>query len=190
MTGYGPLLIVSGPSGSGKSTVIARLLQSCDLPLHLSVSATTRAPRPGEKDGLHYYFWNVARFEEELRAGAFLEWACVHGHHYGTLRKEVEPYRQQGVAVILDIDVQGAEQVRKACPDAVSVFLRTPSPEAYEARLRRRGTENEMSIRRRVRDAAAELARAGEYDHQIVNDELDTAVAQLRAILGCPFERK
>lgn len=186
----GPLLIVSGPSGSGKSTVIARLRQTCDLPIHVSVSATTRTPRPGEEDGVHYDFWSAEHFREQLAAGAFLESACVHGHHYGTLRKEVEPYREQGIAVILDIDVQGAEQIRRIYPDAVSVFVRTPSPEAYEARLRSRGTDDEATIRRRVLGAARELARANEYDHQVVNEDLDTAVAELRAILEDQFERK
>src|SRR5437879_2883416 len=132
----GPLIILSGPSGSGKSTVLARLLEQTDLPLHLSVSATTRKPRPGEIDGVHYYFWTRQRFLGEKDAGAFLEWAEVHGQYYGTLKEEVEPYRAGGKGVILDIDVQGAGQVRGLCPDSVSVFLRTSSLDAYEERLR------------------------------------------------------
>src|SRR5262245_32854062 len=112
-----PLIILSGPSGSGKSTVICGLLAPGDLRLRLSVSVTTRPPRPGERDGVHYYFWTRERFEAERAAGGFLEWAEVHGNCYGTLRREVEPYREQGWGVILDIDVQGAAQVRVQCPD-------------------------------------------------------------------------
>src|SRR5437016_4600439 len=113
----GPLIILSGPSGSGKSTVIKRLLETTDLPLRLSVSATTRKVRKGEQEGVHYYFWTRPQFEAERDKGGFLEWAEVLGNYYGTLRREVEPYRQQGVGVILDIDVQGAAQVRRQCPD-------------------------------------------------------------------------
>ena len=120
----GPLIILSGPSGSGKSTVVDQVLKTTDLPLHLSVSATTRAPRPGEQVGVHYYFWSADQFEREVQAGAFLEWAEVHGFRYGTLRREVEPFRQQGDGVILEIDVQGAKQIHRQFPDAVLVFLR------------------------------------------------------------------
>jgi guanylate kinase len=178
-----PVIIVSGPSGSGKTTVIARLLAAGDLPLRLSVSATTRPPRAGEADGVHYHFWDRARFDLEERSGAFLETACVHGYSYGTLRREVEPVLRQGTAVLLDIDVQGAAQVRRQCPDNVSVFLRTSSLETYQLRLRRRGTEDEDAIRHRLDTARRELAHAGEYDYQVVNDDLDTTVAQLRAIV-------
>lgn len=115
----GPLIILSGPSGSGKSTVIARLRALGEVPLRLSVSATTRPPRPGEKDGVDYHFWARERFEAGIRGGEFLEWAEVFGNYYGTLRHEVEPSREQGTGVILDIDVQGARQIRKVCPDNV-----------------------------------------------------------------------
>jgi guanylate kinase len=184
----GPLIILSGPSGSGKSTVLARLLAESPWPLRLSVSATTRAPRPGEQDGVAYFFWTREEFEREVQAGAFLEWAEVHGNCYGTLRREVEPYRDRGVGVILDIDTQGARRVRQACPDQVSVFLEAPHSEDYEARLRKRGTETEEAIRRRVAAAARELSRAGEYDYRVVNDDLDTAVARLREIVAAQFE--
>src|SRR5262245_29104824 len=118
----GPLIILSGPSGSGKSTVIRRLLADPPGPLRLSVSATTRPSRSGEVDGVDYHFWPRDRFERELTAGAFLEHALVHGNYYGTLRAEVEPHLREGCGVILDIDVQGAAQVRQACPDHLSVF--------------------------------------------------------------------
>src|SRR5262245_59649966 len=123
----GPLVILSGPSGCGKSTVIGRLLDGSGLPLRLSVSATTRRPRPNEQDGVHYHFWSVERLQEELARDGFLEWARVHGNSYGTPRAEVAPFRERGWGVLLDIDVQGAAQVRSRCPDAVSVFLRPPS---------------------------------------------------------------
>jgi guanylate kinase len=179
----GPLIILSGPSGSGKSTVIGRLLGMKDLPLRLSVSATTRAPRGQEVDGVAYHFWTRDRFEAEIQAGGFLEWAEVFGNYYGTLRREVEPFREQGVGVILDIDVQGAAQVRARCPDAFSVFLRTSSLAAYEARMRQRGTESEAAIARRLAGAERELARAGEYDYQLINDDLDRAVAELHELV-------
>ena len=179
----GPLVIVSGPSGVGKSTLIARLLADADLPLRLSVSATTRPPRDREQDGVHYHFWTRERFREGIAAGEFLEWAEVFGNYYGTLWCEVEPYRERGVGVVLDIDVQGAEQVRQKCPDAVAIFLSASSLDAYERRLRGRGTEDEAAIRRRLAAARGELEQAGRYDHQVVNDDLDAAVAQVRAIV-------
>jgi guanylate kinase len=185
----GPLLILSGPSGSGKSTVIRQLLATADLPLRLSVSATTRPPRRGEREGVDYYFWSRERFEEEVRAGGFLEHALVHGNFYGTLRREVEPYRDQGTGVVLDIDVQGAEQVRRQCPDAVLVFLRTSSFQTYEKRIRQRHTEDEAAIRRRLKAAEKELARAGEYQYQVINDDLPAAVAEVGGILRRHFQR-
>jgi guanylate kinase len=186
----GPLIILSGPSGSGKSTVIERLLADPPGPLRVSVSATTRPPRPGEVDGKHYHFWSRERFEKELAAGAFLEHARVHGaHYYGTLRAEVEPYLTQGIGVILVIDVQGAEQVRRICPDHLSVFLKAPSQDEYERRLRARGTEDPAAIYRRLETARAELARAEGYQYQITNDDLPRAAAELRQVVGRAFQR-
>jgi guanylate kinase len=186
----GPLIILSGPSGSGKSSVIQRLLVDPPGPLRLSVSATTRPPRPGEVEGKDYYFWTLDRFERELAAGSFLEHAAVHGaNYYGTLRAEVEPYLAAGSGVILDIDVQGADQVRRVWPDQVSVFLKGPSVEEYERRLRARGTEDDATIRRRLDTARAELAQADGYQYQVTNDNLDRAVAELRQIVSREFER-
>jgi guanylate kinase len=185
-----PLFILSGPSGSGKSTVIRRLLAPGDLPLRLSVSSTTRLARPGERDGVDYYFWTRDHFEEQMRAGAFLEHAEYVGNCYGTLWSEVAPYRERGVGVILDIDVVGAAQVRQKCPDAVDIFLRASSMEEYERRLRLRHTENEEAIQRRLARARVELAQAGEYEFQVINDDLAQAVAQLRAIVRDRLERK
>ncbi len=189
MNALAPLIIVSGPSGSGKTTVISRLLRESPLPLRLSVSATTRPRRRGEIDGVHYHFWTREHFEQGLRQGAFLEHAEVHGNYYGTLRAEVEPYRAQGVMVLLDIDVQGARQVRAQCTGVVSVFLQTSSLAAYEERLRRRGTEDEAALQRRLAAARRELAHAGEYDYVVTNDNLEEAVARLGAILRTSWER-
>jgi len=185
----GPLIILSGPSGSGKSTVIERSLKKADLPLHLSVSATTRDPRPGERDGVHYYFWTAEEFDREAQAGAFLEWAEVHGQRYGTLRREVEPFRQNTVGVILDIDVQGAWAVRRQIPEAVLVFMRTSKFETYEQRLRQRATEDENRIQQRLAAARRELDQAYGYDFEVINDDLEVAVKSFLAIVRPLFER-
>jgi guanylate kinase len=185
----GPLIILSGPSGSGKSTVLQRLLRRSGPRLRLSVSATTRPPRPGEADGVAYHFWTRERFEQAIQDRAFLEWAQVHGNYYGTLRAEVDPYREQGVGVILDIDVQGAAQVRQQYSDSVTIFLRAPSWETYEQRLRARGSETEEAIRRRLETARRELEHMGEYQYVVVNDDLETATAELHRIVQQVRER-
>jgi guanylate kinase len=185
----GPLIILSGPSGVGKSTVIRRLLTESGLPLRLSVSATTRAPRPGEQDGVDYFFWAPEQFQKEVDQGGFLEWAEVHGRRYGTLRSQVDEWLAKGWGVLLDIDVQGAEQVRRKCPGALSIFLKAPSWEVYEQRLRQRHTENEEMIARRLATARRELERAGEYDHQVLNRDLETAVAEVRGLIARRFEK-
>jgi guanylate kinase len=185
----GPLIIVSGPAGSGKSTVVGRLLAASARPLRAAVSATTRPARPRESDGKHYHFWGRERFLEALRRGEFLEHAEVHGNYYGTLRAEVERYREEGVGILLVIDVQGAEQVRRQYPEAVTVFLKAASPAVLEARLRGRGTESEEAIWLRLAAAAREEARSGEYQHVLVNADLDQTVAALRQIVESSFER-
>jgi guanylate kinase len=183
----GPLIIVSGPSGSGKTTLIERALEVFGPRLRHSVSATTRERRPGEVDGVHYHFWDRERFEAAISAGAFLEYAVVFGrHYYGTPRSEVEPHRARGVGVILDIDVQGAAQLRRTCPDAYLVFLETP-PGEYERRLRARGTDSEEAVQRRLAEARAELARAGEFDRRILNDDVDRAAAELCEVIAGRF---
>jgi guanylate kinase len=183
----GPLIILSGPSGSGKSTVVARLLERTVLPLRLSVSATTRSARPGEVDGVQYHFWTRSQFEAAIEAGEFLEWANVYGNYYGTLKSEVGPVRDRGKGVLLEIDVQGAAAVRQKCPDSVSVFLRACSMEEYEKRLRKRHTESEEAIQRRLAAARLELAHESEYDYTVLNDDVETAVAQLEAIIQRQF---
>jgi guanylate kinase len=186
----GPLIILSGPAGSGKSTIIRRLLEDKTWPLRLSVSVTTRPPRPGEVEGVHYYFRTKDAFLAEEAAGDFLEWAEVYGNYYGTLKSEIEPHRRQGIGVLLDIDVKGFEQVRDMCPDAVSIFIRSSSMATYEKRLRERKTETEATLQRRLEGAKLEIARADEYQHQVINDDLDSALAHIRTILSPLFERK
>jgi guanylate kinase len=179
----GPLIIVSGPAGSGKSTLISMALREFGPRLRHSVSATTRERRKEEVDGVHYHFWSRQRFERGIADGEFLEYATVFGKdYYGTPRSEVEPYRNQGIAVILDIDVQGAGQLRRTCPDAYTIFLNTP-PGAFERRLRERGTESEESIQRRLAEARVELNRASEFDRVIVNDNLENAAVELCDII-------
>jgi len=185
----GPLVIVSGPSGCGKSTLIAGLLADPPGPLRLSVSVTTRDKRHYEQDGVHYHFWDRHRFEEHRAAGEFLEWAEVYGNYYGTPKSEVEPFRARGVGLLLDIDTQGAAQVRRLCPDAVGVFLRTRTPQELERRLRARGTETEESLARRLAGARRELEHLAEYQYQVINDDLATAQAEFRAVVQREMER-
>ncbi|MGL4549601.1 MAG: guanylate kinase [Gemmataceae bacterium] len=185
----GPLIIVSGPSGSGKSTLIRRVLEGGAFPLRLAVSATTRERRPGEADGVDYWFWTRERFETELARGAFVEHALVHGNYYGTPRAEVDGHREKGTGVVLDIDVQGAGQVRPLYPEHVSVFIKLSRPEMYAERLRRRASETEGTIARRMETARRELGLIGEYQHVIVNDDdkLDDATARLRELIARQF---
>lgn len=183
----GPLIILSGPSGSGKTTVTARLLADSSLPLRQSISATTRQPRPGERDGVDYYFLKPDEFRRRVEAGDFLEWAQVFGDYYGTPREAVERQRARGIGQLLVIDVQGAAQVRQTCPDQVSIFLTTPSLEVLEARLRDRHSENETKIQKRLAMAKHELDRANEYDYQVVNDDLETTVRELKTIITPMF---
>jgi guanylate kinase len=174
-----PLVLVSGPSGSGKSTLIRAAITRSKTPLRLAVSATTRDPRPGEVDGVDYHFWTPEQFQEHLAGGGFLEHAQVHGkHYYGTPCGEVDGYRERGVGVILDIDVQGAAQVRPLFPDHLSIFICLADPDTYARRLRLRGADSEETIARRMQTAARELDRVSEYQYVIYNDDLVPAVRQ------------
>jgi guanylate kinase len=187
MTAPPSLIIVSGPSGVGKSTLIRHVLQQSDIPLRLSVSATTRNSRPGEQDGVAYYFWSKEHFRAEVSAGHFLEWAEVVGNLYGTPWSELEKARQQGCVAVLDVDTQGAAQIRARLGSCVSVFLFAPSMEEYERRLRSRGTENEEVIARRMANARRELDRSNEYTYRIENNDLDTAVREVCEIIRRHF---
>ncbi|MCS7166336.1 MAG: guanylate kinase [Gemmatales bacterium] len=177
------LIVLSGPSGSGKSSVLARVLASGDLPIRRSVSVTTRPPRPGEREGVDYYFWTPQQFQAAVHNGEFLEWAEIHGHHYGTLRREVERHWKDNYWVLLEIDVQGARQIRQLFPQAVMIFLQAPDLAEYERRLRQRGTEDENSLRRRLDAIHHELAEAPNYHYQLVNCDLELTAAQLRQLL-------
>lgn len=180
-TRKGMLLVVSGASGTGKGTLVARLLEE-DPSFVFSVSATTRAPREGEMDNVHYHFLTEAQYDELLARDAFLEHATVHDHRYGTLKEEVFGRMELGQNVLLDIDTQGAFQVMAAAPDCVSVFILPPSYAELRRRLEGRNTEPPEVIERRWQNAHQEIPLMGRYQYIIVNDDFETAYAQLRAI--------
>ncbi len=179
----GPLIVISGPSGSGKSTLVREVLKDSSLPLEVSISATTRKIRAGEIDGRDYYFWDKERFQEEAKNGAFLEWAEVYGNFYGTLKAEVESRRLRGKGVILEIDVQGAGQIRQNGDITRSIFVLPPDWNACEARLRARGTETEATLAKRLESAREEMQRSVEYDFQVVNDDLVKAVDKIKELI-------
>ena len=181
----GKLIIISGPSGAGKGTVLRRVREEGLFPLVMSVSATTRAKRPGEEDGVDYFFLTREDFLARRGRGEFLESFEVYpgGALYGTLAEPVMRQLKAGKWVVLEIDVKGARQVRRSFPDAVSIFVQPPSFEVLEERLRGRGTESEESLAKRLAQAKSELASADEYKYRVVNDRLDDAVADLTAIL-------
>lgn len=178
----GVLIVVSGPSGSGKNRVIAEVMRIRD-DLRYSISATTRPMRPGEQDGVNYYFVSRDRFEDMIRQGELLEYAEVYGNLYGTPRKPIEEILAAGQDVILDVDVLGARQIRERCSDAVLVFLLPPSIRELERRIRGRGTDDEATIQLRMNSALGEISALREYTYVVVNDELDEAVRCLAAII-------
>lgn len=178
-------MIISGPAGAGKSTVVRRLVEECDLPLRLSVSATTRPPRPGEENGVDYHFLTPEQFDRRRKAGEFLEYKEVFGlgHWYGTLRSEVTTGLNEGKWVILEIDVQGALTAIEQYPEAITVFLHSGSLEELERRLRGRKTESEESIQRRLAVARQELELIDRYRHEVVNHDVRQAVQDTCDIL-------
>lgn len=180
------VVVLSGPSGSGKSTIVDRLIESAPVKLLKAVSATTRAPRVGEAEGEDYYFFSREEFDRRRQNGDFLECAEVHGSGswYGTLKSELWRAKKIGAWALLEIDVEGALNVMRSYPEAITVFLTTPSEEEYERRLRARGTESEASIRRRLETARRELQFADRYRFQVVNDDLDRAVETIAGILS------
>jgi guanylate kinase len=181
----GRLVVVSGPSGAGKTTVMRRVFERCGLPLVASVSATTRAARPGEADAVDYHFLTKQEFQVRRKRGEFLECFEVFegGHWYGTLRSEVTSGLAAGKWVVLRIDVQGALCIMQQFPDAVTIFVQPSSLDELQRRLRGRGTETEEVIQRRLREAQRELGLADRYRYQVVNDDLDRAAEQICDIL-------
>jgi guanylate kinase len=177
------VFVITGPSGVGKGTLIRTLRER--LPeLALSVSATTREPRPGERDGVDYHFLSDADFQRRVDGDEFVEHATYSGNRYGTLRSELLRHTAAGHPVVLEIEVQGARQVRTTLPEAVQVFIAPPSLDALRTRLVGRGTDDAEQVQERLRVAEAELGAQGEFGHVVVNDRLETAVDELAAIVG------
>ena len=189
MSDGGALFVVSAPSGAGKSTLIGRLMAAV-TGVEFSVSWTTRPARPGERDGVDYHFTDEATFRARIAAGEFLEWAEVHGRLYGTARAEALAALAAGKDLVLDIDVQGAAQVRRSGNAAEFIFVMPPSFETLAARLRGRGTEPPDALERRLSEAAREIQRYREFDHIVINDDLETAAADLIAIVRAARTRR
>jgi guanylate kinase len=189
---FGNLIIVSAPSGAGKTTLAGGALERDHL-LRQSISFTSRAPRPGEKDGAHYHFVSRAEFDAMIERGDFLEWAEVHGNLYGTSRRLVEEMRAAGFDVILTIDVQGAAQARRLFPDAISVFILPPTRQALIERLEIRGANDASDLGVRLRNAVGEIEQYANFDYLVINDDLNGAVNELAAIITaerCRLKRR
>lgn len=178
----GNIFIISAASGTGKTTLVSRLL-SRNKDIRVSVSHTTRQPREGEINGTHYHFVNVAQFEDLIGQAAFLEYANVFGNYYGTSHESVEQLQNQGYDVILEIDIQGAEQIRQALPDSISIFILPPSFQDLSNRLRGRNTDSEEEIKKRLSEARNEIEQSLLFDYLVVNDDLDTAENNLLHII-------
>lgn len=179
----GVLFVISAPSGTGKSTLIRALMQNVP-DLRFSVSHTTREPRAGESHGRDYFFVDVKEFEDMIEKGGLAEWARVHGNYYGTSRDFIEENLDSGAGIILDIDVQGKEQIEKVFPDCVSIFIMPPSMETLRQRLEGRGTDSAESISKRMKNAENEISRNSGYRHLIVNDDLDSATEEITNIVA------
>ena len=184
-TKQGKVVIISGPSGAGKSTLVRRLLQTCPLPLELSISATTRPPRPDELNGIDYHFLSADEFDEKRLASEFLEYKEVfgQGYWYGTLLAKIDDGLRLGKWVILEIDVAGAMSVIDRVPDAITIFIHPGSMEELERRLRNRQTDNEEAIVRRLEVATQEMANRHQYEYQVINKDVDVATNEVSQIL-------
>ncbi|MHC4823376.1 MAG: guanylate kinase [Planctomycetota bacterium] len=179
---HGRLIVVSGPTASGKSTLWHRLVQRPEV--DFSVSATTRDPRRGETDGIDYHFLRESDFRERIGKGEFLEWAMVHGNLYGTLRSHVEASLARGHDIVLEIDVHGASQLKDCGLPLVTIFVLPPSMEVLQQRLRDRGTETEAQMAKRLAIVEKEMSCAGDYMHQVINDDFPRMESEVNAILG------
>ena len=184
----GMLLIISGPSGTGKGTLVKKLMES-DPSIGFSCSVTTRAPRSGEIEGIHYHFIDDAEYDRMLAQDAFLEHATVHGHRYGTQKKQVEQMLACGKNVLLDIDPQGALSIMDSVADYVSVFILPPSFNALRVRLHTRNTDDPVEIERRLRNARREVLNINRYQYALINDDLELAYSQLQAIVNAEKQR-
>lgn len=175
------LLVISAPSGAGKTTLCQKLLQELSRELVLSISSTTRAPRGQERDGVEYHFLTHDQFKRGIDQGEFAEWALVHGNYYGTAKKTIEDAFSRGKSVLLDIDVQGADSLKKTYPDRnLLIFIAPPDMQELEKRLRARGTDTEETIQKRMTNAHEEMAESKKFDHVIVNDNFDRAYTELK----------
>ncbi|MEI6859616.1 MAG: guanylate kinase [Shewanella sp.] len=183
MTARGNLFIISAPSGAGKSSLILALLQDKPADKQVSVSHTTRQPRPAEVNGQHYHFVTPEEFKALIAKNAFFEWAEVFGHYYGTSRKVIERTLEEGIDVFLDIDWQGAQQVKKAMPEAIGIFILPPSKAELEKRLTGRSQDSSEVIASRMAQATSEISHYNEYDYIIINDNFDTALSDLVTII-------
>lgn len=179
----GQLIVITGPSGVGKGTLVRRLLE-CYPNLHLSVSATTRQPRLGEINGKDYYFVSKEMFEQMIQEGKLLEWAEFAGNCYGTPRLAVEEKLKQNISVLLEIEIEGAKQIKQTFSKAFRIFILPPSFHELEHRLRQRGTESEEVILRRLERAKEEIALGKEFDRKIINDDLETALTDLITVIN------
>lgn len=177
-----PFYVVSGPSGSGKTTICRRIAD--EFGWYYSVSHTTRALREGEKEGVDYFFVNAAKFQDMIQKGEFLEWARVYDNYYGTSRQNIEERLKCGQGVILDVDTQGAAQIKKLMLKAILVFIKTVELDDLKARLKTRGQDDDGEIAKRMKNAQSELSHIGEYDHVIVNDDIKNSVQKFKLIIG------
>ena len=189
MNKKGLLIVVSGPSGVGKGTVLKQFMNDPELKLSYSVSMTTRAPRPGEVDGVNYYFVNMEQFEKAIQEGDLLEWTEFVGNYYGTPLSGVEKLRNEGRNVLLEIEVNGCRQVKEKCPDALTIFIVPPSMKELEKRIRGRSTEPEEIVQQRLAKASKEMEMTGSYRYVVCNDDVELAADIIKVIIKRHMEK-
>jgi guanylate kinase len=183
------IFVISGPSGAGKGTLAAGLLKRVPS-LCPTVSATSRKPRPGEIEGVSYFFLSEQEFKEKIKRGEFVEWAVVHGNLYGTLKSEIERILESGKHVLLELDIQGARVIKQKIPESVLIFIEPPTLDDLKQRLKRRDTESEEDIARRLQDAIREMKVAEKYDYVVINDKIDKAIEELVSIVENEMRRR